>query len=250
MRSYLLQLGFRIAALLSLFMLILTSTSLRAQPALPAATKLYLPLVIDNTPNVVIRNDRTSRHYWNSRFTSYQTVGEVANLSDQPIYNVKVTLRVYNSDTQVLVQSYEELALLPMTAAGGVNPFKIQWSSSPQGSFDMRTELSVVWDTSASQPTQALSVRSKQIQTVADTVQVIGELEGAAIQPADLVTVAVTIYNANGSLLDAGAQQSRLAAIGSTASYSVTFYKAYSDLTGITPSQIQVQAQRQPTAQP
>ena len=81
-------------------------------------------------------------------------------------------------------------------------------------------------------------------------MQVIGELEGAAIQPADLVTVAVTIYNANGSLLDAGAQQSRLAAIGSTASYSVTFYKAYSDLTGITPSQIQVQAQRQPTAQP
>lgn len=219
----------RVALCLVLIVAFASAAAERAGAQAPqAAVSNYLPLVARSCADALSVRSSTFSHLFSTRLTTFQTVGEVRNLSSSPVYSVTLTLRVYNAATGALLDTQERPALLPQSSSTVTNPFKIEWSNSAPAS-DLRQEVSATCSLASAHTYAPLTVLSQQLDASTDSPTITGAVRNDGTSTVQAIAVAATIYDQSGQPLDAGGYQATVTlAPGAQAAYTITFNKTYS----------------------
>ncbi len=126
-------------------------------------------------------------------------VGEVANGSGNPVYNVTVSAAFFDQGGK-LIGAQEALAFLPQTLPTQNNPFKIVLANAPASVSTY--ELALRWDELTAQGFDRITIVSEEVETE-PSVSVRGDLRNDGFSPMSNIAVAATFYDAAGHVLDA-----------------------------------------------
>ena len=166
-------------------------------------------------PNAVFVRDHRSI----TRGSDLQVVGEVANGSASPVYNVTVSAAFFDKDGNLLGAS-EGQAMLPQTLPTQNNPFKITLSNAPASVSSY--ELALRWDDLVTQGFDRITLVNSDVSTE-PTLSITGEVRNDGSSSMSNVVVSASFYDAAGHIIDAyrGTVMGSPIAPGASAPYSV-----------------------------
>lgn len=186
----------------------------------------YLPIVQvplpSPTPDTTVRVV-SSRSY--VRDKDRYVVGEVLNSRSAAVYVVRIAARFYDA-ADALVASEEGTTLLPMTAPGQKNPFKVGVSQAP--ATIVRYELSLSWSDVSQLVYRPATILSQQKRDNSGP-EVFGELRNDQASNLLAIEVAVTFYDAAGQVSDValGFPKTTTLAPGTKSDYTVSTFDGH-----------------------
>ncbi len=132
--------------------------------------------------------------------TSYRIVGEIQNIATNPVYASYIQARFFDTNNQpVAVEG--AYAVFDMTLPGQVNPFEIFLVNAPP--IIDHYALSVTYENTGFLAYRTITVLSQQVQANPG-VEIFGEVRNDTGNPVRPLSVAVTFYDAAGSVVDLG----------------------------------------------
>lgn len=190
-----LVLGLTIALLLAASGVV--ASSKRSYPSQASGSQIWLPLVVQQPPDVRVRN-HTSRGLGSDRVV---IVGEVVNDLSAPVYLVNVTARLYDAASQQ-VATTSILATLVQTAPGQRNPFRLEFDPAPVSAT--RYDLSLSWTLVNRSTYRPITILRPQIRNN-NGVEVQGDARNDEQKSLRTGKVVATFYDADGTVVDTAA---------------------------------------------
>jgi hypothetical protein len=182
--------------------------------------------VLDRT---ITRRLHHYAHWWNTYFTGCWIVGEVMNTTQAPVYNVEVGQKTCDSSSQA-VATDKTTTFLAEIAPGQLSSFDLRSGESLRNRIRLCGQSNVLtWSTGISNSVESATVLTRTLLTSNDQfglqiARVDGTLRNDSTHMMSPTVAVVTLYNRDGSIVDARAYRAeRLLEAGTVMTFTVVF---------------------------